>query len=125
MGDTSGSPLVLSAGEDIFFSSRIATVARMLGVNLIQVLDAHQLQEALASLVPRLIIVDLNSRACAPLDAIRRIKADARFARTRVVGFLSHVQRELDGEARKAGCDHVMAKSAFSAKLQEILESVK
>jgi DNA-binding NarL/FixJ family response regulator len=125
MTDTPDRPVVLSAVEDMFFSARIEAVARLVEVNLIQVINAQQLQNRLESLMPGLVILDLNSRTCLPLDAVRRIRADARFAHTRVIGFLSHVQRDLGSEARKAGCDQVMPRSAFSANLQQILESVR
>jgi hypothetical protein len=37
------------------------------------------------------------------------------------VGFLSHVQRDLAVAAREAGCDRVMARSAFTKDLPTIL----
>ena len=112
---------ILTAVDDIFFSSRIDSVARKVGVNLVQALNAEQLGAELDSLVPDLIIFDLNSKAFAPLDTIRRLKSDARFAHTPIVGFLSHVQVALEQAAREAGCDHVLPRSVFSAKLPEIL----
>jgi hypothetical protein len=38
-----------------------------------------------------------------------------------VVGFLSHVQKDLAVAARESGCDRVMARSAFTRDLPEIL----
>lgn len=114
-------PLVLAAVDDLFFSTRIETVARLSGVRLEQAVNAQQLHEFLTKEVPDLIVVDLNGRACAPVDSIRRIKADPRLSGTRVIGFYSHVQVELEQAARAAGCDQVLARSAFTAKLQNIL----
>jgi hypothetical protein len=37
------------------------------------------------------------------------------------VGFGSHVDRELLEAARAAGCDQVLARSAFFSRLQQIL----
>jgi len=118
-------PTVLSAVDDIFFSSKIESVARLVGVKVVQALDARQLEERLAYAAPRMIILDLNSKACAPLDTIRRVKADARLSQTPLVGFLSHVQHDLELQARQAGCDQVMPRSYFSANLARILESIK
>jgi len=39
-----------------------------------------------------------------------------------LIGYLSHVQGELKQAAQEAGCDMVMAKSAFSQNIQQILK---
>ncbi len=121
MADLAGNPLVLSAVDDIFFSARIQSTAKLMGVNLVEATDAAQLEERLAGPAPKMILLDLNSRACAPLDAVRRIKSDARLSKVPVIGFLSHVQHELERQAREAGCDQVLPRSAFSANLTRIL----
>ena len=118
-------PLVIAGIEDIFFSAKIEPVARETGVELRVALDAAQLQTALDERLPALIILDLNSKTCGPLDAIRRIKADRRLSSVPLVGFLSHVQAELEAAAREAGCDHVMPRSAFSKNLAKILGQAK
>jgi DNA-binding NarL/FixJ family response regulator len=117
--------IVLSAVDDMFFSSKIESVAKLVGVQVVHALDARQLEECLTGAAPRMIILDLNSKACAPLGAIRRIKADARFSQAPIVGFLSHVQHELERRAREAGCNQVMPRSSFSADLPRILQSIK
>jgi CheY-like chemotaxis protein len=80
-----------------------------------------ELERALLDSVPDLIILDLNSRACKPLEAIRRIRADPRFAGTQLLGFFSHVQVELEATAREAGCGTILPRSRFSAGLAKIL----
>jgi CheY-like chemotaxis protein len=121
MNQSSAPRIVLTAVDDIFFSARIEEVAKTLGVRLIQARDDRQLSEKLAATTPELIILDLNSRACSPLDAIRRIKTDPKFKDIPVLGFFSHVQVELEQAAHQAGCDHVMPRSKFSANLPRIL----
>jgi hypothetical protein len=39
----------------------------------------------------------------------------------KTVGFLSHVQKDLAVAAREAGCDRVVARSAFTKDLPQIL----
>lgn len=114
-------PLVLAGVEDIFFSAMIEPAAREAGVELRLALDSLQLQAALNGRLPALIILDLNSKTCRPLDAIRRIRSDPRLTDIPLVGFLSHVQVDLEAAAREAGCDHVMPRSAFSKNLAKIL----
>jgi hypothetical protein len=43
----------------------------------------------------------------------------------RVVGFLSHVQRDLAAQAQAAGCDEVMPRSSFTQNLAAILGLAK
>ena len=116
-------PLVLSVGEDLFFSTRIETVARECSIRLRQAADLAQLDQCLEAEVPNLIIVDLNSKTCAPIDSIRKIKRSSRLAGVPVIGFFSHVQVDLERAARAAGCDQILARSAFSLKLHRILSS--
>ncbi len=112
---------VLAAVDDLFFSTKIETTARQIGAKLTIVRDARELGEYLEEALPNLIIIDLNSRTCAPIESIRRIKADSRLAGIPVIGFFSHVQVELERDAREAGCDRILARSAFSRKLPDIL----
>jgi len=81
--------------------------------------------DALLSLLepaPNLVIVDLNARSH-PLAAIERVRAAQKDLR--VIGFLSHVQRELAEQAQVAGCNEVMPRSAFTQNLAAILSAAK
>jgi DNA-binding NarL/FixJ family response regulator len=71
---------------------------------------------------PKLLIVDLNSRS-QPIAVIERLRATKNGVR--VVGFLSHVQTDLAAQARAAGCDDVMPRSAFTQNLAAILAVAK
>lgn len=113
--------LVVSAVDDLFFSAKIASVAARLPVKLVEVRNAAQLEHELRGEVPDLIILDLNSEACRPLAAILAIKTDPRLRGTRLLGFLSHVQRDLHRQALETGCDVVMPRSRFAADLAAIL----
>jgi CheY-like chemotaxis protein len=118
--------VVVSASDDLFFSAKIASTAGKLPVTLTEVRDAVQLEHELeAGVAPDLVILDLNSEACRPLASIRKIKADPRLQATRLVGFLSHVQKDLHQHALEAGCDAVLPRSRFSADLAEILAGTR
>jgi len=114
-------PLVLAAVDDIFFSAKIQSAANAIGVRLLPATDPGQLDACLECEVPRLIIFDLNSRKIDPLQAVRDLRADRRFDSTSAIGFLSHVQVELEEAARGAGFDRILPKSQFSSQLPEIL----
>ncbi len=49
------------------------------------------------------------------------MKSGSNTANVKTVGFLSHVQKDLAVAAKEAGCDRVMARSAFTKDLPKIL----
>lgn len=97
--------------DDLFFATRIETAARHLDVDVLPAADADR---------PDLVIVDLHSRRD-PLATIRAIKSSATTRDVPVVAFLSHVEAALRDQAVEAGADLVLPRSAFTAKLPEIL----
>jgi CheY-like chemotaxis protein len=70
---------------------------------------------------PLLVIFDLNSSRLRPIETIAAIKNDQDLQGTRTIGYVSHVQTSVIAAARQAGCDEVLARSAFSEKLSTIL----
>jgi CheY-like chemotaxis protein len=110
---------VLAAVEDLLFRSKISETAEQLGIEARFPRSPKKLLEALRESPPDLLVLDLNSARFEPLDLLRTVKSDEVGIPT--VGFLSHVQRDLAVAAREAGCDHVMARSAFTRDLPKIL----
>jgi len=124
MGDKANSPAhpdVVVAVDDLFFATKIEAAAKAVGANLLLMFEPRQFWDLLAGFVPRLIILDLNSRVFDSLDAVRKIKTDARLAKSRVIGFYYHIQVELRRAAEVAGCDQVLPRSTFVAQIREIL----
>ena len=114
---------VIAAVDDLFFGAKIAETAARLNVPLTLVPSHGDLEKKLRADKPALVIFDLNAEGCRPLEAIRRLKADPELKAVVVLGFLSHVQQDLKTAALDAGCDRVMARSAFTAQLPEILRA--
>ena len=105
------------------FTSKIKTTAGQLGV---PVVFARSRDSALAQMrtdPPSLVILDLNSARTNPLGTVAAMKGDPALAAIPTVGFVSHVQTDLIDAARQAGVDEVMARSAFTARLADILRS--
>jgi PleD family two-component response regulator len=123
MSNSTGKSPVLAAVDDLFFWSKIESVARNLGVAMSRSVDPSDLELRLAESTPRLILIDLNSRTFPPFETIARLKGDPRLRETQIVGFFSHVQVELVQRAKEAGCDLVLPRSAFSARLPQILKA--
>jgi DNA-binding NarL/FixJ family response regulator len=107
--------------DDLFFQMKVAETAKHLGLELKVATNGDALLELLEP-VPKLVIVDLNARS-QPLAAVERVRATQKDLR--VIGFLSHVQRDLAAQAQAAGCDEVMPRSAFTQNLAAILSAAK
>ena len=109
---------VLAVIEDLLFTVKIADAAKRNGL---QAQFVKTEPDALAALAepPLLVILDLNINAVNPIDLIRKLKESRK---TPIVAFVSHVQGELKQQAHEAGADMVMARSAFSTNLPQILK---
>jgi CheY-like chemotaxis protein len=112
---------VVALMDDLFFQMKVAETAKHLGLELKVAANGDALQTLLETM-PKLVIVDLNARS-QPIQAIERVRASKNGVR--VVGFLSHVQTDLAAQARAAGCDEVMPRSAFTQNLAAILGAAK
>jgi CheY-like chemotaxis protein len=112
---------VLAAVEDLLFRSKISETASRLGIEAAFPRNSRRLLEALRESPPDLLVLDLNSDRFEPLTVLRDVRSDKATRDVPTVGFLSHVQKDLAVAARKAGCDRVVARSAFTKDLPRIL----
>ncbi len=112
---------VLAAVEDLLFRSKISETAGQLGVEAYFPRSPKRLLEAIRESPPDLLILDLNSARFEPLALLQAVKSDEDLGRVPTIGFLSHVQKDLAVAAREFGCDKVVARSAFSRDLPQIL----
>ena len=113
--------MVLAVVDDLMFSSKIKTAASQLGVAVVFARSAAAALAAMREHAPTLVILDLNNPRTDPLGTVAAMKLDPATAAIRTVGYASHVQTDVIDAARQAGVDEVMARSAFTAKLAEIL----
>ena len=112
---------ILAVVADLFFSVKLADAAKRFGLALELVRDpADALEKARRK--PALIVLDLNFEAVQPLDLIARLKSSAETKGIAVIGYVSHVQGELKRQAHEAGCDTVLARSAFSQSIPQIFK---
>jgi CheY-like chemotaxis protein len=113
--------MIVAVLDDLMFSSKIKTAASQLGVSVV---FARSRESALAEMrksAPTLVILDLNNPRTNPLDIVSTMKQDAALAAVPTVGFASHVQTDVINAARQAGVGEVLARSAFTQQLAEIL----
>lgn len=112
---------VLAVVEDLLFTVKISEAAKRAGLE-VEFLKSEKDVLEKAKENPLLIIVDLNCACVQPIPLIEHLKNGAGTKAISIIGFLSHVQGELKQKAQEAGANIVMAKSAFSQNLQQILK---
>lgn len=112
---------VVAVLDDLMFTVKINEAAKRLGFQMIFVKTEKDVYEQ-AKLKPALIILDLNCTAVPMLKVAQKLKSDPEYKGISVIAYLSHVQVDLKQEAQNAGLDMVMARSAFSTNLPQILK---
>ena len=113
--------MILAAVDDLFFKIKIVEAAKQVGAKLATASTATDALARARAERPGLIILDLHSVACAPTEVLKALKADPDLKSIPTLGYFSHVQDEVGRNALAAGCDQVMPRSAFSAKLPDLL----
>jgi len=116
-----GMKRVLAVVNDLFFSVKLTEAAKRSGLNLEFVKEGKLVLEK-AGEKPSLIIFDLNFDAVEPLKLISELKGQPLTKGISLIGYLSHVQVDLKQKAQEAGCDMVMARSAFSQNMPQIFK---
>jgi PleD family two-component response regulator len=113
--------MILCAVEDLLFSVKISTAAKALGADVRFTRSADEVVSDVRERQPSLVIFDLNSRKLRPMEAIAALKGDDGLRDIRTLGYVSHVDTDTVAAARDAGIDEVLARSAFVARLGDIL----
>jgi len=111
--------MILAMVDDLLFLSKIQETAKHLGV---RVESARPADLPTLGDPPDALIIDLNHRSGKSLEVLRALKSDERTKGLVIIGFVSHVQNELIRAAREAGCDEVLARSAFVRQLPILLQ---
>ena len=102
--------MIVAHVPDLMDRSKVSAAAAACGQDVRFVGQPTALAEAATGDV---VVVDLSRPGV--LDALERVSAE------RIIGFGSHVERELLGAARAAGCTEVLARSAFFSGLPDLL----
>src|SRR5262245_41361288 len=116
--------MVLVAVDDLLFSSKIRATAKQANVALTFARTPSEIFDQARSLNPDLLILDLNSAKADPIATVAMLKQDPALRSIRTLGFVSHVHTSIIEAARAAGIDEVMPRSAFAARLPDILGDV-
>jgi PleD family two-component response regulator len=117
--------MILAVLDDLMFTSKIKTTASQLGVAVTFARSAEAALGEMRKSAPSLVILDLNNARTDPLGLVASMKQDPALASVRTVGYASHVMTDVIDAARRAGVSDVLARSAFSQRLAEILVAAK
>ncbi len=112
---------VLALVSDLFFVVKIGDAAKRAGLT-VQFTSDPTLALAKAREIPSLILIDLNNDRAAPINFIQDLKAAPETRNIPLIAYVSHVQIELKQKAMEAGCDRVLARSALSDQLTQLLQ---
>ena len=112
---------VIAAVEDLLFKSKILETAKELNVEAKFPRKPQKLLDAVEENPPDLVILDLNSTHFEPLELLEKLKSGDAAREIPTLGFLSHVQKDLAVAAKEAGCDRIVARSAFTKDLPKIV----
>ena len=113
--------MILCVVDDLMFSVKISTAARAVGAETYFERNPEMVLARIREKRPALVIFDLNGTKLRPLEAIAAMKSDPGLRTIRTLGYVSHVQTDVINAARTAGIDEVLARSAFSDRLGQIL----
>ena len=116
-----GRKKILAVVDDLLFTVKIMDAAKRAGLDAEFVKSEKDLLDKAKDENPLLIILDLNANSVQPLKLIAKLKG-GELKQISLIGYLSHVQGELKQAAQEAGANMVMARSAFSQNLQQILK---
>ena len=111
---------ILVVVDDLIFLSKIQQTAKLLGVD-VEPVDPGRLEARAAQSPVRAVILDLNHRSGSALAVLRALKSNRATGGIPVIAFLSHVQTDLASAARAAGSDVLLARSAFTRELPQLL----
>lgn len=112
---------VVAAVEDLLFKSKIMETAEHVGVEVSFPRSPGKFLTVAAEGPPDLLVLDLNSGRFEPLKLLEELKSGEATRDIPVVGYLSHVQKDLAVAAKEMGCDRIVARSAFTKDLPKIL----
>src|SRR5260370_17441327 len=101
---------VVALMDDLFFQMKLAETAKQLGLEVKVATNGEALMGLMAS-EPKLVIGDLNSRS-QPIEAIEKLRLTRKDVR--VVGFLSHLPRELTAPAQSPRFHDTLPPSTFT-----------
>ena len=112
---------ILFLTTDLLFSSRVAGAAARLGMTLKTAATPAALIELLAAAEPEsLVLLDLNSPGVDPRQLAPMVRASQNPPRA-IIAYGPHVHEDRLSAATAAGCNEVLTRGQFNARMEETL----
>ena len=105
--------------DDLFFRSKIEATARHLNVP-VRFTDAKDLAKTCREGKTAAVLLDLSANGN-PLGVVMELREDPGTKDLPIIGFLSHVDRDLAQRAESSGVTRVMPRSEFSESLPDLM----
>ena len=110
---------IVACLDDLFFRSKIEATARHLNVPL-RFTGAGDLAKTCRDGTTAAVLLDLSANGN-PLGVVTELRNDAATRDLPIIGFLSHVDRDLAQRAESSGVTRVMPRSEFSERLPDLI----
>lgn len=107
--------------NDIFFATKIVKTAQSMGLEVRAFDTADRLIQTSKEKEPALVMMDCQGLEKEAYRLLEEFRSDGALSKVPVIGYLSHVAKDLKREMQSAGCVHVYAKSEFSKELENLL----
>ena len=115
------SRVIVAAVDDLLFASKIRATAEPLGISVSFARNRPALKKLTDELHPDLIIINLEASSFDPLQVAKDLQENELTSPPDLLGFFSHVNTEVQQQAKHAGYTHVLPRSVFAARLSDIL----
>jgi PleD family two-component response regulator len=113
--------VILAILDDLLFTSKIRSAAGQLGIPVSFARSREAALNDMRATRPALVVLDLNNPRTDPLGIVGAMQQDDQLRHIATVGYVSHVDTATIEAARQAGVGEVLARSAFTTKLPDIL----
>jgi CheY-like chemotaxis protein len=115
--------LVLLISSDLACVSKVTGAAARAAVELRTAMGVAAVEKQLAGEPPGLVLVDLSTPGIKIGDLVATVRA-AIPPNTQIIAFGPHVHTGLLAAAREAGCDRVVSRGEFHARIDDYLEEL-
>ena len=114
-----GMPSFLLSG-DLTFPSQVTGLARQLGFDLELAMNVPALLDKAVAVGAKAVILDLTTAGLNPAELVPRLRALPQPPQV-ILAFGPHVQETRLDAARQAGCDLVLTRGQFHARMDDVL----
>lgn len=115
-----GVPSTVALAADLMFAGRIRGTAHSTGRQVLLARSPVEVTDAVRAGARR-VLIDLDARSHDPIALIRALREDPTTNDAAIIAWASHVRADAIAQARAAGADRVLARSAFVRELSSLL----